>query len=325
MTPPVLAISGAQELLRIRCLKRTIKEQEDKGWDVQRVDGSDKGAVDTALCPQVFSTSSKALVVLDHPERVSLDLLQSQSQMKDPDTVLLLHYPGTPRANTKFATFLKGLGSKHKHFPLPEKWNVAKEAAIFCIDESRAYGKTLDPSLAAGLVALVGGNLGVLAFEVQKICLLADVEGASTLGVDHVKGGAAPLAEATLNPVISALSQRDRRRLLVALQRVQRTWRRDPTIPVCRFLGAVSLSWFGCSSLAEEGITGEEAARRLHMVPWYYSNQVAPYARLWPSADLKKLVNVLAESERGVLNGHLDPWVGLTARLLSVCGGALAS
>ena len=46
---------------------------------------------------------------------------------------------------------------------------------------------------------------------------------------------------------------------------------------------------------------------------------IRPAAQRWGQDGARKLIDILAVSERGLLEGNLDPWTALSARLLEAC------
>lgn len=317
--PSVLAVSGGQDLLRLRFLRNVVETQRAAGWDVVEIDGEDALAVRDALDGGggLFD-QAKTLAVVSNPNKVNLDLLQAHHEAKDYETTLLLHIEGEPDGRTKFGKFVKKTLIKvHKGFSKPDEWEEPEVATAFVIEEAKLHGYTIRPALARALVDRVGTDLGMLSFEMQKMALLAQATGAKAIDKEEVKGGMAPIAEAAVGPIIEALAARNRKRLSKALDRVRRTSKYDPTMRVCRFLGSTVLKWVQAAHL--ENLPPKAAATELGLNPWYFENKILPPARRWGKQGTVQLATDLAASERAVLNGAVSPWAVLSTRLLAAC------
>jgi len=319
--PPILAVSGAEELLRRRFYQGVLAEQEAGGWEILHVDGTSESELMDALTPPMFDdTAQNTLVVVDNPHKVSLELLTAYNKIKKPETVLFLHVKGEPDGRTKFAKWLNKLGKRHRSFPKPKVWDEEAVAATFCVAEAKRRGHTLKAALADALVGLVGTSLGFLVFEIQKMCILADIAESEALLPEHVKGGMASVSGAAMAPVRSALISRSSKRLMRSLGRIKSVSRSDPTMWVCQTVGPLALDWMGVAEMVAQGVSADDAAAQLRQNPWFYKNKLVPQVARWKPEDLVLLVKAVAESQRGVLRGSLDPWTALVARLLWVCG-----
>lgn len=311
--PPVLILSGSEDLLRLRFLKEIRSTKKAEGWTVEDVDGGNKAALRDALEGDLF-VQKNTLAVVYKPNKADLDLLKRHAETKAPLTTLLLHIEGEPDGRTKFGKFVKEMSAFHKAFPKPKEWEAPKVAAAFFADELKMHGKTIDPNLAGALVQRVGADLGMLAFEALKVAALADGEQVEAV---HVKGAMAQIAEAAIGPVLDALELRDRRKLSKALDRLNATSKYDPTMRVCRFLGSAVQRWL--MAVYMDNLPPKVAAQELGLNPWFFEKKILPPAKRWGKAGAVQLAHGIAASERAVLNGAQRPWVVLTARLMDAC------
>lgn len=315
--PPILIASGSEDLLRQRFIRDIVTAKEAEGWETDKVDGLEEGAVRDALDGSGLFSTRMSLVVVSNPHKVDLDLLKAHAEVKKPETVLLLEVDGSPNARTKFGKWVKGDMSKHhRGFPKPKEWEAPKYAADFVEEEARRHGKSISPALAGALVKRVGTDLGMLSFEVLKLDLLMD-EDEKVIEAKHVKGTMAQIAEASLGPILDALSSRNEKELSKALARLRATTKSDPTIRVARFLGASVVKWMQVAHL--DSLPPSVAARELGLNPWYFENKVLPVAKRWGKSGTLRLVSDLATAERAVLRGAIDPWSILTVLLLTNC------
>jgi len=317
--PPLLAVTGSETLLRMRFLKEMREAQRAAGWSVVEVDGSDAVAVRDALEGDLFS-GAKTLAVVENPSDVDLDLLKRHHEAAEYGTTLLLHVESKPDGRTKFGQFVSKLGKMLKDFPKPTEWKAPEVAAEFVQQELRTYGFTIRPALAAALVARVTTDLGMLAFEVQKIALLAQSWGVSEIDGVLVRGAMAPIAEAAVAPLAEALASRNRDRVSRELVKIRATSKYDPTIRIVRLLGSSVVRWMQAAHL--DSLPPKAAAAELNMNPWYFETKILPSAKRWGKAGTIRLVRDLAAAERAVFNGAISPWTVLSVRLLAACGGS---
>lgn len=319
----IAAITGGQDLFRRRALQATIQTQEKGGWRIEHVEGSKTSDLRACLSAGGgFFENNHVLVVVENPDKADLSIFEQHLAEGDPDVMLLLYYPKDPKKTSKFGKFLTKLGRFHRDYPeLTKSWEAEEAAVKFCVEEARRHEKVLDPTHATLIVERAGSNLGVLSFEILKMSLLANVEGSSTLTPQIIGGGLAQLMEASLKPLIEALAVKNKAKLCKVLTRIQKTSKEDPTLKVCRWLGYSALEWLSAIDLRDKGVTADEAAVRLNLNPYYYKNHVLSKIRSWKMPEISSLVRALAESERAVFNGYLNPWVGLEARLLQVLEG----
>ena len=315
--PPVLAVSGGQSLLRRRFLAEVISSKKEESWDVVYVDGASPSAVRESLDGGLFETNL-TLAIVENPHKVELDFLERHLGSKSPTTTLLLHIEGEPDSRTKFGKFVKShLKAVHKNFPLPTDWKATEVASAFVQQEALKAGLSLPAGLATALVQKSGTDLGVLSFEMDKIITLAQLEGVTTIEPRQVARLMAPIAEASVLPIMDALSDRNQRRLMKALWALKRTSKGDQTIRVCRLLGSSVSRWMQAAYL--DSMPPKAAAESLGVHPWFFENKILPASKRWGKQGTIALLEDLAASERAVFSGALDPWSLLTARLLSSC------
>lgn len=313
--PPVLIVSGEEGFLRRRFLKELIETQQKAGWSIEHVDGKYASGLESTLSGGVLM-GEQNLIVISNPEKLEVELVESHYEAGDCTYVLLLHCDGDFDSRTKFGKWVKKLDKHHRKFNLPKPWDAPEVAADFCVAEVRRFGKTMAKRVAQGLVAVAGPDLGMLHYELMKASMLADALGAEEITTDHIKGSLAPLLEADVQPVLTALGDRNLNKTLRALERVKATSRTDPTMMVCRIFGASVLKWLGAANLDARGVDPKEAAASLGVNSvWFYQNKILPPAVAWKQAGLVRLIHALAVSERALLGGHVDPWTGLVARI----------
>jgi DNA polymerase III delta subunit len=310
-------VSGSQTVLRLRWLRSYVQQSEKNGISVEWVDAENPGELESAIDGNPFMDEGKKLVVVENPHKGDLELYKAHQKATDADAMLLLHYDGDPKGNTKFGKWAKELGKAHGSFPKPSDWKAPEEAAEFAVEEAKLHGKTLEPNMAVALVRLVGADFGVVAFEILKMSVLADSRGSKVIGKDEIRDGRAELTQADVGPIIEALRRRQKQGLLKALTRIKERSKDDPTMYVARTVGAEALRWLQAASL--DALPPKQAAQQLGINPWFFENKVLPVAKAWGVPRLTKLIKALAQAERGVFDGHISPWIGLNCLLLDSC------
>jgi len=319
--PPLTVVSGGQDLLRRRFVAEVVSVQRAAGWDIIEVDGVLPGVVREAVNGDMFNPRETLAVVLS-PESADLELLERHHTSQGALTTLLLHIEGEPDGRTKFGKAVKTIwASVHKNFPLPTEWKAPQVAIEFVQAEATRQGFQMPVALAQALMERSGTDLGVLAFEMQKILILAKLAGVTVVDVFHVKGGMAPIAEASVMPIVEALARQQPKKLLKALNafyRTSRDDRSDLTIRISRLLASSITKWLQILSL--DSMPPKAIAEELGVHPGFLENKLLPAARRWGKQGTIRLIADLAASERAVLNGAIDPWVVLTSRLLAACG-----
>lgn len=320
--PPILFVSGSEGFLRRRLVAEVIEEAQSSGRVVEHVDGSVDNAVADAISGNVLM-EAKTLVVVSNPEKVDLELIQEHNAGGDSTYILLLHVEGNVDARTKFGKLVKKLGNQHRAFPSPKSWEADTAAVDFVVEEAKTrFRKAIGKKTAQALVSVVGPDLGILHYELLKASTLAEAQKSSTIEIPHVKGSIAPLAEADVFPAIRALEDRNLKRVIRCLDRIKKTARSDPTMKVCRIMGATVTRWVQAAALDDQGYEPDESATMLGINPWFYKRKVLPTAQRWKQDGVLRLVHALAQSERAILNGHVDPWTGLVTRLISAFEGS---
>jgi len=319
--PPVLIVSGSEDFLRRRCVAELVVEANSTGRQVDRVEGKDPQALLAALTASEFMGTS-TLILVSNPEKADLGVIKEHNAAGDNTAIILLHCEGNPKGNTKFGKMVKEMRKQHKSFRSPNSWERDKMAVAFCVKEAQNHGKTMSQQTAQAMVSVLGSDLGVLSFEVLKAATLADSSGSDEVGTTHLKKSMALVAEADVLPAIRALGECNIKRVLQALNRVKKTTKGDPTMRVCRVMGSFVLKWLEAANLQSLGVDSEEAAIQLGANDWYHRTKVLPPAMGLGQKRLVRLVHALAASERAVLNGHVAPWEGFQARLISAFEGS---
>lgn len=318
---PVVAITGSEEYLRQRDVSATINAQIKSGWHVEYVDGASSGSLESALgTGGFFLENPRILVVVTNPEKVKVEILQEHQASGNTDVVVLLDHEGDPKGNTKIGKFIQGLGKWHRNFPVPDKEYKRKDQAErFCTEEARRRERVLPDNVASQMVDRLGTDLGFLAFEVLKVCVLAEAEGVKEITLEMVKGSMAPLNSTEALVIADALMGKNPSAVTLALRRVRKSSKDDPTIQVSQQVGGVVLGWLETASLRDQGKTPDEIVALLGKNDWYVKNKLLPQLQRWTVPELVGLVQSLAQAGQAQRSGSISPWTFLCSHLLRAC------
>ena len=314
--PALLVVSGKEGFLRRRFLAEFLEERRSDGVSIEIIDGEPPRSVEQALDGGMFF--SQRMAVVENPEKGNLDTYKAHAEVKDPQTILLLHVEGQPDGRTKFGKWVKSLSKKvHQNFPLPDKFKEEEAAITFLEEEVRRCGKSFGhPELSRALVSRCGYDFGFLALEVKKMVAIVDHHGTNIITSEILKGVLGSLTQSHVGPVIDALTKRDKAKLMKALSLIP-TKPRDPSMLISGALQKTVLRWFQVLNL--DALPTQEMARILKANHWFIKNKVLPVAKHWGMRDILRLIEVLANAERSVLSGHINPWRGFCANLILAC------
>lgn len=308
----VLFISGDQVFLRERSIKNLIRERLNQGYVVEYSDGSDL----RGMLSGVLFTGPTLSVIVDSKE-LDAEVVSEFVDTEGHD--LCIVWRGKPKATSNFAKVSNKYKDVHHIFNEVSPWKQNEQAENFIMYEAKRYGKLLSSNIARVLVHLIGCDLGVLSFEVLKICTLCDVDGSDEVKKEHVKGAIARVTEASLMPFSNAVGKRSLKEVLRQADRIEGSHIGDPTMRVCGFLTPQVLKWVVGSSLRDRGMTAKDMAELMGENPWYFKNQVLPSIVSWGYQNSKKLLSCISVSERSVKQGVISPWTSFLCRLLELC------
>ena len=316
-TFPVMAFSGTEEFLRVRAVRDAINGALKQGRDVTDVKGEDHEALQGCLSGG-FLFSNEQLVVVSDPVQADIDLLNRHFASGDTSVVLILDHEGAIKKNTKlWKNFLAKL-PKGAHFDLeaPPFYKREEYAVAFTVGEAKRLGKGLSKELAGLLVRTVGPDLGVLSFEVLKVSYLLDSLGLDTVGRDHLTRTVGTFGIVDVDKLITALGEAHVGAVLQRMNSIRLGYDGDPTIMVCGKVGNRVLKWMQAASMDEKGASAEEMAQLLDLNPYYLQKEILPVARVWKKKPLMRLFHNIVSVEKGLKNGHCNPWTELEVALV---------
>jgi DNA polymerase III delta subunit len=314
-----MVISGNEHILRERNVRRAMRIAEGNGRAVQVVDGEDRNSLSACISGSVLF-SSDSLVVVTHPEKADLSLLQAHQDSGDGSVCLVLHHEGKIRGSTKFGKMVKKLPSWSWLEFLEMPAHKAGDRAIkYVLAEAQRVGHPMSERLAKSLVGALGTDLGILTFEIRKAAAYADALGAKDLEAAHIKGTVAALGGGSVVPIMDAVGKANGAAALRAMQKLRKASTQDPTMLVVAWLQRNASQWLHAAALDSAGVPAKDAASQVGVPPFVYRNFILPVGKLWGEEHLVQLVKKVAGVERAVKTGEISPWLSLECVVLSCC------
>lgn len=215
----------------------------------------------------------------------------------------------------KLPAWTKELSSRMVEvYPRPKPWEEEKTAIEFVRATAKEKGLKIDPQYAALVVRLVGLDLGVLAFEIQKLEMWL---GGGEVQISHIAQLSRDLGKPRKGEdVVQALGLKSAERLTKSLQRALRGTYGAPPLKLLGLLKVVLHTWMMSSLWLGRGLGGDEVAKKVGMHPYRYKLQVAPYLLHWDTPGIQELMKDLGEVEHGCKTGHIAPRTALESVLL---------
>jgi len=318
--PPVTIIAGTQDYLRRKELAAAKAAADQSGRRVETIDGADREGLLNTLSAGGVLFQDKVLLVIRNPDKLDPKHIVPHGNGTDNDVALLLYYEGEIKKRGAVARISERIPDKFSiDFKGPKAWEADEYAQKFVAKEAKRLKLTMPETLAANLVTICGTDLGVLAFEMQKVAALVRYEGETEVKAAHLRQTVASISEAGTMPVVEYLARRNAPRLMRALASMRRTHASDPTMKGIAFVGRNVLQWLQAASLISQGNSEGEISAGLGIHPYIYKTKIAPTAKKWGEKNLAALLSSLADIERGVRSGHVNPWVEFECALLRAC------
>lgn len=312
MKGSIFLVAGSDEFLRRRFVSRISQEKSREGWTITKVEGSEKDPLDSVFAmSRMFSSGN--LAVVSNPEKLPEKDVSGHISDPDPNLILVLVSESDKPSGPILDLVPK---SNAKVFPLPPFYRMEEYASDFVVSELKSLGRGIDPTLARDLVRKVGTNLGVLSFEVQKVCHL--VESGGKVEPKDLRSSLSALAETDGSAVVDSLGFRDRVALARELVKFRKSRGADPTIELCgRVLTPTLIRWLQAAHLEKVGMSPAAAAGSVGSNPWFWEHKVLPPARSWGVEGSARLLKIVAKSQTLVFQGAISPFAYLEAALLA--------
>jgi hypothetical protein len=255
--PPVVVLSGDEDFLLVREFREAVAVADEMGRSVEYVEGSDREELSRVLSSSGVLFQDEMLVVVERPEKVDVSLVLSHHEGGSSDVTLLLYSPGLIKPGSNLATISDELPKRLvARFEKVKPWDEYDRAVDFCVAEARKRGFKLPEPLAGAVVKNAGSDLGVLAFEIDKLGHLLKVEGDDVATPSHVKRTLGAFTELGPKPVVDALERREAHAVQRALVNMRRTHAGNlsgATLRCCAFVSRAATDWLHVASLLKEG------------------------------------------------------------------------
>ena len=315
--PPVLAITGTDAFLNKRTLHHGMAVARKQSRRVMDVDGEQHEAL-AGCVSSGFLFTDEQFVVVENPIKADLDLLWRHHESGDTDVVLVLYHDGKLAKNTRLWKKVVSKLPKDCHIQrdLPAHYKMEEYATEFVVHEAKRLGKVISRDNAGLLVRTVGTDLGMLSFEIMKVSLLLDSLGMDAVNKTHMAKTVASMGHADVDALINAVAQMNPGSIMQKMSQIEKGSSSDPTIKVCRRLGAQALRWLQASALNERGLPQTEAAQVMGLNPYHHRNNILPVATRWNKSIFLRLFHGTVEAERGVKRGFVHPWAYLETLLV---------
>lgn len=315
MKLPGMLLVGGTDVHRRRVFVRDLVTRcERQGYTTQTLVGTDRSGLQALVGSVGVLFPNPTLAIVTTPEKMSLEDMADHIREPNPSLVFLL----LSEADKPAGAVIEKVPATHtKLFSLPPFYKLDEHASEYAVGLAKARGVVLPEKLARGLVRLVGNDLGVVSFEVDKLVRLVKPLSVTVIEPSHLRGSIASLSEMDGSSVVEALGTRTRKSIADELSRYKSVKKGDPTIELCgRVLTPTVLRWLQAAYLHEKGSTPSAAAGRVGSSPWYWEHKVLPSARAWGLVGCRHLLSAIAHAQSAVFAGALSPWNLLESGLL---------
>jgi len=322
--PPVTLLAGEEEFLINRSLMAYKYAAVAAGWEVAEVDGRDVPGASAALgggFNAVFALPSLTVITLP-TRKLKTNKLMTEVilEHKGQPVICVLHM--APKTKGTWAELCTGLSKTTKKWLSPPFYNRDEWAAKFCEQEAKGLGVPLAPKLAATLVNSCGTDIGSLASEVAKGCLLAKARGEPTVTIALLKQTIAPAPQKLSEHAMGlrdALATGHPKLVARALAKCRRGRAEDPTMSVTKVIEKQILQWFMAADLKRQGSNDAQTTSQLGVSPGWYRSGIAPAAHRLGWAKCRSLYLLVGTTQRQAFVGTVNPWRTFSARCLAWC------
>lgn len=324
--PPIAVLYGDEEFQKSQALQRLLDlllpPTVDRGLALCEYDGGrqeDQGGPSLAsvmddLATLPFLADRRVVVIRDADKFITTHREKLERYLKSPaptGTLLLLcrSFPKTTRL-CKAAVAAGG--------QLIECKKLTVHGLIdSVVAEARARGKRIAHPVAARLVELIGQDQGILANEVEKLCLYAHDRPEIT--ADHVSDLVGLTREEKIFAVMDAAATG---RLTQALQLWHQVVATDPAA-IFKALGGMAYvvrRWSSAHQMAADGLPIRAIAPKVMM--WGREHELDTLLRRLPPQRLKRILAAIAQLDSQAKVGVRSIETGVEALLLEVAAPA---
>lgn len=335
---PVMIVSGGVEYLRVRKVQEIVQAAIREGRRLVTVAAGDEESlhellsggflfadatvalVESAIQKKKKTAKSKVEDTSGGWSEEAVALLQAHAKAGDAsEVVFVVHHEGEATAGT-CAGLVATCVPKNQHYivPTPKPWEEKDFAVKFLLSEVRGrYKRTIADDLAEQVVRKVGTDVGLLSFEALKFSTLLDVDGRNEVTVQDVAALMAAFGSEDWETFKSALGNKNAKAVIRSWNDIRSGPGGETIAKALSILSSTLVQWTHAAALHEMKVAPEDAAARVGMHPYRYTNVVLPSAVRWGRRPLESLLK--AVTKVGVRKGHVNPWVAVESTLVLAC------
>ena len=228
----------------------------------------------------------------------------------------MLHHKGGLKCKKAFKDALKKAPKKSVvKFEKPSEWSHEAVTSKFVRDQTKKFGFKISDKMSYAIARKVGPNFGSLFYEIQKACVLAEIDGDKNLEPKHFKAFGSVSNSAFID-FRKALEERKLKATFKAMKALRQLYPTDPTMQIASGMQKRLLQMVQIWDLQKRKVLDKKAAAIVGLNPFVYKN-LLPSVRAW-GKDLPFLVAHFAKSQRCVLSGTVNPWAEFEAGLIKL-------
>lgn len=310
--PPKVYISGDEEFLRDRQLRTALAAASVTGRQVEWASAEEV----PERMGEAFLYPKGMLIICDEPEKLDPEMVREH---RDDSITLVLYRKGALAKKTPVRDVVPN--PYRFHHDQPKSYKMQEHRAAFVISEAKTRWEMNWPkNLAEALVSKVGDDLGMLSFEVMKVCLYRKVLGGTDITPDVVLPVMWKYGQVRIEPLIEALAALDEKAVLKVCSQLRKNMTSDGALAIPNtWVGNTALQWLHAAAMEAGGSPPEECAQRMGVHSYLYTNIIGPQSRKWGEKGAKGLLRRMAYIERARKRSHVDPWVEFEIALVQSC------
>lgn len=340
---PVMVVSGSVEFLRVRSVQKIVQTAKMQGRRVVNVAAGDELALRELVSSGFLFSDATVAVVESAQQRKraaakskkkadgdaggtggwseeALEMVLEHAKEDGDSLVVVVHHEGEAGPTTFAGQVAAGIRpNQHFSFPAPKPWKEKDFAVSYLTKELKRRGKSVSEDLADLVVQKVGTDVGLLHFEALKIATALDVDGRTEATAPDVAPLLAAFGAEDWEALKLALANRNAKAVVRAWNDIRNGPGGDAIQKAVAILSSTVVKWVHAAALHEAGMSPEDAASRMGIHSFRYSESLLPAAVRWGRRPLEELLKSVVDI--GVRKGHINPWVAMESVLVQGCLG----
>lgn len=324
--PPISVIFGDEEYRKSETLtgllNALLPPEVDRAMALSEYDGSQPdeqggpvlATVMDDLMTLPFLSERRVVVIREADKFVTShrEKLENYAAAPSPTGVLILACRSFPKTTRLYKAISASGGQTVECKKLTTRGLID-----FVIEEARERGKRMDYAVAARLVEMIGQDQGLLANEVEKLCLYAGSR--ATVTVDDVSDLVGQTREEKIFAVMDAAAGGDLAKALELWHQVVAT---DPAA-IYKALGGIAFkvrNWITAHQMASERVPIRSIAPKVMM--WGRERELEALLRRLPLSRLKRILAAIAQLDSQAKTGARSIETGVEALLIEAASDA---